>query len=45
MLEVTFEEKEEKVTEHERGLAFVSYQSALTDGTRDKGFRFIQRSK
>ncbi|KAF8596549.1 Dyp-type peroxidase [Ceratobasidium sp. AG-I] len=42
--EVTFEENEESLTEHERGLAFVSYQSALNDGTADKGFRFIQRS-
>ncbi|KAG8736144.1 hypothetical protein FRC10_009652 [Ceratobasidium sp. 414] len=37
--EVTFEENEEKVTEHERGLAFVSYQSDLS-----QGFQFVQKS-
>ncbi|KAG9090903.1 hypothetical protein FRC06_000831, partial [Ceratobasidium sp. 370] len=47
--EVTPGEKLEKLTEHERGLAFVSYQSALLIGSDDspfnsKGFRFIQRS-
>ncbi|KAG8796496.1 hypothetical protein FRC12_021129 [Ceratobasidium sp. 428] len=46
--EVTYGEKHEKLTEHERGLAFVSYQSALQVGpddtfTSNKGFRFIQR--
>ncbi|QRV75637.1 Dyp-type peroxidase family [Ceratobasidium sp. AG-Ba] len=47
--EVTHAEQWEKLTEHERGLAFVSYQSALLIGADDnvfnsKGFRFIQRS-
>jgi len=37
------------VTEHERGLAFVCYQSALkigpdTSAFNSKGFRFIQKS-
>ncbi|KAG9073782.1 hypothetical protein FRC06_011157 [Ceratobasidium sp. 370] len=46
--EVTHGEKHEKLTEHERGLAFVSYQSALLIGSDEsrfnsKGFRFIQR--
>ncbi|KAG9102514.1 hypothetical protein FRC07_010218 [Ceratobasidium sp. 392] len=36
--EVTFEENEEKVTEHDRGLAFVSYQSELAEG-----FQFVQK--
>ncbi|QRV75636.1 Dyp-type peroxidase family [Ceratobasidium sp. AG-Ba] len=35
--EVTFEEEKEKITEHERGLAFVSYQSEL-----EEGFQFVQ---
>ncbi|KAG8736145.1 hypothetical protein FRC10_009653 [Ceratobasidium sp. 414] len=47
--EVTPSEKLEKSTEHERGLAFVSYQSALLIGSDDspfnsRGFRFIQRT-
>ncbi|QRV90386.1 peroxidase family 2 domain protein [Ceratobasidium sp. AG-Ba] len=47
--EVTHGEKYEKLTEHERGLAFVSYQSALkigpdTSPLNSKGFRFIQKS-
>ncbi|KAG9086724.1 hypothetical protein FRC07_013004, partial [Ceratobasidium sp. 392] len=46
--EVTPGENLEKLTEHERGLAFVCYQSALQTGAEDsfqttKGFRFIQR--
>ncbi|KAG9085843.1 hypothetical protein FRC07_013275, partial [Ceratobasidium sp. 392] len=46
--EVTYGEKHEKITEHERGLAFVSYQSALQVAPEDiprnsKGFRFMQR--
>ncbi|KAG8702638.1 hypothetical protein FRC09_004628 [Ceratobasidium sp. 395] len=35
--EVTAEENQEKVTEHGRGLAFVSYQSELKEG-----FQFVQ---
>ncbi|KAG8684865.1 hypothetical protein FRC08_013445 [Ceratobasidium sp. 394] len=37
--EVTPEENQEKVTGHERGLAFVSYQSDLSEG-----FQFVQKS-
>ncbi|KAG8742055.1 hypothetical protein FRC10_002081, partial [Ceratobasidium sp. 414] len=42
--EVTPSEQLEKLTEHERGLAFVSYQSALLIGSDSQGFRFIQQS-
>ncbi|KAG9090904.1 hypothetical protein FRC06_000832 [Ceratobasidium sp. 370] len=37
--EVSFGENEEKVTEYHRGLAFVSYQSDLSEG-----FQFVQKS-
>ncbi|KAG8793135.1 hypothetical protein FRC12_003771 [Ceratobasidium sp. 428] len=42
--EVTPSEALESLTEHERGLAFVCYQSALQAEDKDKGFRFIQKS-
>ncbi|KAG8690103.1 hypothetical protein FRC09_012136 [Ceratobasidium sp. 395] len=42
--EVTPSEALESLTEHERGLAFVCYQSALQAADKDKGFRFIQKS-
>ncbi|KAF8596577.1 Dyp-type peroxidase [Ceratobasidium sp. AG-I] len=45
--EVTFDESEESVTEHARGLAFVSYQSALriSDPVEpNRGFHFIQQT-